>query len=213
MRISVTNLDAYRYYRDHEESSLDDLLARLRKEVPPTPAMLAGSALHAALEYMRTDADVLHSNGHTFRFTEDFGLPLPAVRELKGEIEIETPSGTVTLVGVVDGIGLEIADHKLTARWDAEKYADSYQWRCYLVMFGGARFTYNVFVGKEIAPQDWHITEFHRLPLYAYVGMRDDVVREVSEFAAFLKEHPPESRSVEALLLASVNANAAASQG
>lgn len=211
MRLSVTQVDAYRYYRDHEDASLDDLLATLRRETVPTRPMLAGSALHKALETVTADTDTLQADGFTFTFAEDCALPMPATRELKGELEIETRAGPVTLVGVVDTIGVETCDHKLTARWDAEKYLDSYQWRCYLLMFGGARFTYNVFVGNEVEPGRWLITEFHRLPVYAYIGMRDDVLREVGELAAFAAKHVPGSSLLEKLV-ASVNLNSAAGQ-
>lgn len=211
MRLSVTMLDSYRYYRDNEDASLDDLLATLRRETVPTLAMKAGSALHKALETCNADTETLAADGFTFRFAEDCPLPLPAIRELKGEMEMQTKAGPVTLVGVVDTIGVETTDHKLTARWDAEKYIDSYQWRCYLLMFGGARFTYNVFVGKEVEPGEWLITEFHRLPVYAYVGMRADVEREVGELAAFAAKHIDRNPLLEKLV-ASVNANGAGAQ-
>lgn len=207
MRISVTSLDAYRYYRDNEDASLDDLLARLRRELPPTEAMMAGSALHAALEHAQADAEVLQADGYTFRFVADCELPLPAVRELKGEIEMQTSIGPVTLVGIVDAIGSEIQDHKFTARFDAERYADSFQWRCYLHMFGAHRFVYNVFEGREVKPMSYDIHAFHRLPLFSYPGMREEVQREIDEFARFLDRHMKEPA-----ILATVDANALCTQ-
>lgn len=192
MRLSVTGLEAYRYYCDSEEASLEALLAQLRKETPPTPAMLAGSALHKALENLKPSGDVfsLEQDGHKFKFTGECNVCLPDVRELKGEMTLQTSAGPVTLVGVVDGMnGTEVFDHKLTARFDAERYADSYQWRCYLVMFGGQKFTYNAFVGKEEEPNEWVIYDFHPLSFYAYPEMRDEVQREVDGFAQFWAKH------------------------
>jgi hypothetical protein len=70
---------------------------------------------------------------------------------------------------VIDGSDGAIYDHKLTERFDAERYADSYQWRCYLLMFGARKFVYNVFEGREgNAANEWVIHGFQQFPLYAY---------------------------------------------
>lgn len=192
-RISVTDLEAWRYYIASEDASLEDLLARLRRETPPTAAMIAGRAFHAALETMgESESQFVEADGIQFHFKTDCELALPRVREMKGELEMQTSVGSVNLVGVVDGLnGMEVQDHKLTARWDAERYAESYQWRCYLTMFSGTRFVYNVFVGKEVKPNVYEIYDFHRLPLYAYPSMAPDVNREVDRFAQFLDRYLP----------------------
>ena len=196
MRISVTALDAYRYYCD-SDMELEMFLRQLRKEEPPTPQMLAGKALHAALEnFEGGDVFTLERDGYKFKFVGECQVRLPDVRELKGEMTIRTQHGDVTLVGVVDGMnGTEIFDHKLTGQFNAEKYADSYQWRCYLVMFGGRKFTYNAFVGKEDADTgEWVIYDFQPLSFYAYPEMENDVRREVEFFAGFWRKYmEPES--------------------
>lgn len=194
MRVSVTDLDSWRFYKASDDMDVEALLRRLRREEPPTQAMLAGRALHSALEHSRECAvESLESEGFTFRFIGDFDIPLLAVRELKGDVMIDTPCGPVTLVGVIDGHDGAIHDWKLTERFDAERYADSYQWRCYLTMFNAHKFVYGVFEGKEgDHPNEWTIWGYQSFPLYAYDGMRDDVVREVSELAEFIARHVPE---------------------
>lgn len=199
MRLSVTEIDSWRYYKANEDVTLDDLLARLRKEAPPTTAMLAGSAWHKALELMEwdeeaADAEVISVDGFTFRIAADIELNLPEVTELKGEMELDTPSGPVTLVGVVDGIDAHgIRDYKLSGRFDAERYMDSFQWRCYLLMFDAQRFAYEVFTAREDDRSgEWLITAYDQLPFYAYPGLADDVQREVEAFAAFVAEYLPE---------------------
>lgn len=201
MRVSVSSLETYRYYKDNEDITLEQCLADLRKETPPKPAMLAGSALHRILEnadYSDVEAVTVKGDGYHFHFDCDVNLSVPIVRELKGELEIETPSGPVTLVGVVDGMDTAVIDYKLTGRFEAEKFADSYQWRCYLLMFHANRFDYRVFVGKEKSAgtdfegepfSDWTITEYHELPVYRYPDMEQDVTRIVSEYAAFANEY------------------------
>lgn len=195
MRLSVTDLDSWRYYKESEDMDVEALLRRLRKLEPPSQAMLAGRALHSVLEHAVPGAslDVAEAHGFKFHFKVDCAIDLPPVRELKGDVQIVTPVGVVTLVGVVDGLDGAVYDHKLTARFEAERYADSYQWRCYLEMFGARKFVYNVFEGKEgDHANEWVVFGFHQFPLYAYEGMRADVVRELSELAAFVREHVPE---------------------
>lgn len=195
MRVSVTELDAYRQYRGDEEAELEDLLRQLRKQAPATPAMLAGKAFHKVLEYIDAGAklETAEQDGFRFRFDLAESIALPPVRELKGELEVQTSVGPVTLVGVVDGIDLAVRDYKLTGRFDAERYADSYQWRCYLLMFGATRFDYDVFVNREDSRTgELVICEYHRLPFYAYPRMREDVLHEVELFAQFAAEHLPE---------------------
>lgn len=195
-RISVTDLDSFLYWRNEEEATLEDLLQRLRHEDAPSSAMLAGRALHSFLELARADPaprsiDVIETKEHRFLINCDIDLALPEVRELKGEMHI----GPVTLVGVIDGLeGLSARDYKLTSStFDATRYIDSYQWRCYLAMFGLSQFDYEVFVGKEtgqsIGPPRrsiWTITEHHHLRVHAYPALMDDVVRLVNEFNEFL---------------------------
>lgn len=196
MRISVTDLDSWRYFKASDDMDVQALLRRLRREEEPSQAMLAGRALHNALEHASEgEMAEVESDGFRFQFVGDCAIPLLPVRELKGEILIQTPSGPVTLVGVIDGHDGAIYDWKLTGRFDAERYADSYQWRCYLVMFNARKFVYGVFEGKEgDAINEWVIWSYQQFPLYTYEGMRADVEREVAELAAFKVEHAEELR-------------------
>jgi len=190
MRISVSDLQCWQRYRDTEDVSLEDCLAQLRRETSPSPAMLAGSALHKALENLPDEYEdiILESEGYEFYFEGSIELAIPPVRELKGEMEVPTKYGTVTLVGVVDVIGNEIGDYKLTGHFDAERLADSYQWRCYLQMFNCHKFVYKVFVASERGAQ-WVIREYHELPVYRYPGMEEQIQKEVEECAGFMSAY------------------------
>jgi hypothetical protein len=194
VRLSVTDVDSWRYYKASEEMDMDALLRRLRKQEPPTQKMFAGRALHKVLEHAQFGAmESAEAEGFTFRFAADCDVPILPVRELKGEVQLVTPAGLVTLVGVIDGSDGAIYDHKLTERFDAERYAESYQWRCYLLMFGARKFVYNVFEGREgNAANEWVIHGFQQFPLYAYDAMKSDVLREVTELAEFVSEYVPE---------------------
>lgn len=193
MRISVTDLDSYLYWKSSEDVALETLLSRLRRETEPTPAMMAGRAFHKALETAAEGSlESVEVDGFKFRFLLDCELALSPIRELKGDMIVPTSAGNVTLVGVVDAMhGLTVRDYKLTERFDAERYIDSYQWRSYLTIFRANRFIYDVFVCRE--ELDTRIIyDYHQLPIYAYDGIERDVAEEVDGLARIIAQYLPE---------------------
>lgn len=203
MRISTSWLDSFLYWQQSEDAPVEELLKSL-KSVEKTPKMLAGIALHKILENATPDALFQSSmDGFDFRFELDAEIDLAPIRELKMEYPLETPWGVVTLVGRVDGInGQIVRDYKLTERFDAERYADSYQWRAYLMMFGAKQFVYDVFSGRiEAHPtgDETKVTVFgyDRMPLCAYPGMEQDVARVVGQLAEVIARYWPERAALE----------------
>lgn len=195
IRISVSDVDQYRYYRASEDMELDALLRRLRREEPPTPAMAMGTAFHSILEDA-TDGDEFEEverDGFRFVFAMDATVELPPIREVKGEMHLTVDGIPVTLVGKVDGLdGQRVWDHKLAGRFDAEKYAEDMQWRMYLMMFSAWRFTYYVFTRYEQPDGTILVKDLHSFDFYRYPGMEDDIMRELREYVAFVREHLPE---------------------
>jgi hypothetical protein len=202
MLVFVSDLETYRYYRQNEDVTLEQCLAQLRRETPPSPAMAAGRALHGILEHADcSEPDGVISvkgDGYQFHFACDVDLAVPDVRELKGGITIATPSGEVKLWGAIDAMDTAIYDYKLTGQFNAERFMDSYQWRCYLTIFGGDKFVYRVFVGKENSEgtgfdgegfSGWTIYDYHELPVYRYPGMESDVRHEVAAYAKFAQKY------------------------
>lgn len=202
MRLSVTALESLRFWKDKEGSTLDDLIAELTKKFEPTPQMEAGKALARLFENASgRDLNEETQDGWTFRFALEDEFTLPPLRELKAEVEMQTPSGPVTLVGKVDGLdGLTVTDEKLSENWDPERYTESLQWRSYLTMFQARKFVYHIFVAKyerekghqdadgnyvkgAIKPGICTITEYHPLTFYGYPNMAADVQRAVNELA------------------------------
>jgi hypothetical protein len=196
LRISVSDLESLRYWKNDEESTMEELLRRLRHEDPPTEQMEAGRAFAKFMENARAaEVQGAEVDGWEFCFDLEAEMPISPVRELKAEVIYQTPHGPVTLVGMVDGIdGLVIHDQKLTGRWDPEKYMDSLQWRAYLVMFGAKKFRYDIFVGRY-AGKRVTISEYHPVDFWAYPGMDADVQAAVDELAGIISEHMPERRA------------------
>jgi len=196
LRVSASDLDAFRYFMNNEEAELSDLLAQLRRETPPTQSMLAGTALHYALEHSKAGSfDKLEANGFTFDLNFDAELDLPDIREVKATKDIKIDDCLVTLVGKVDAIhGRRVDDHKFTSRYDAERFLGSYQWRIYLDVFDADEFRWNVFEGRPDTkdPQHYIINNMHPLKMHRYPGMPDDIKRALSAFVAFARAHMPE---------------------
>lgn len=194
LRVSATDIDALRYYRDSEDGDLSELLARLRREAPPTDAMLAGTALHKALE-TAADGTVkgFAADGFTFSFETEAEIDLPAIREMKATREYEIGGCLVTLVGKVDALhGKRIDDHKFTSRFDPERFLNSYQWRIYLDIFEADEFRWNVFEGRKSAPKNYLITGVHPLTMHRYPGMADDIARALRAYVEFARHFLPE---------------------
>lgn len=196
LRVSATDIDALRYYRGDDEAELSDLLAQLRRQSPPSAAMLAGTAFHKALETAGEGFTAeLRADGYVFDIQIDDELDLPDIRELKATREYRIGDVVVTLVGKVDGVlGRRIDDHKLTGSYDAERYMAGYQWRIYLEVFGADEFRWNIFEGAEVANTDrvWKVRALHKLTMHRYPGIAADVEREVAAFVEFALAHLPE---------------------
>lgn len=194
IRLSVTDLTSYQWWESDEEAPLAKLIADLTGEGEETHPMLAGGAFAKVMENARagTELTVVEQDGFTFDFTQlDATLEMPAVRELRGELVVTTRYGEVLLVGKCDSLGAALHDQKLSAKWDAEKYIDSLQWRAYCMMFGVPKFVYDVFQCSwdRKDPNKAIIREYHPLPFYAYAGMDRDVRRAVTDLAGIVVQH------------------------
>jgi hypothetical protein len=201
LRTSASDIDALRYYLADDDGDIGELLARLRKEEPPTAAMLAGTALHDALEHCDVgEHGEMKAQGHTFFFQCDGDIDIPAIREVKATRDYMIDGCAVTLVGKVDGIhGKRIDDHKLTSRYDAERFLNTYQWRVYLDVFGADEFRWNIFEGRPDAvdPKRYTIFALHQLRMHRYPGMGDDIEKELRRFVDFARTHLPERIGME----------------
>jgi hypothetical protein len=195
IRISVSHLDSWLYWLGQEDATVEDMVATLRGQKPQTPAMLAGVAFHSVMESVPAHACAMERascDGWDFEFALDGEIAVPAIREFKTETLWPSPSGYVNLVGKVDALsGLEVRDYKLTERFDAERYADSYQWRAYLTMFRATQFVYDVFVAS-FDDRKVTVREYQSLRFHAYPEMEADVKRVVSDLAAFVVRYVPE---------------------
>jgi len=191
----VSEVEAYRQWLLDEDAALEDILSRLSGGFPSTPAMLAGTAFHKALEHaLEGDVEVLEADGYQFGFELDVAIALPSVREIRASKAWMVDDKPIIISGQLDGIaGLRIEDHKTTARYDPERYMTGYQWRLYLSIFEASTFRWNIFEIKEDGhPLDWLVTHFHVLEQHRYPAMESDCTALVEGFARFVRQHLPE---------------------
>lgn len=193
LRISCTDVDALRWFDAQEDMDLDAILRRLRREEPPSEAMLAGTAFHRVLEEAEGEIKGAERDGFTFSFEGDFEVSLPAIREIKATADYLIDGCRITLVGKTDAVhGRTIYDHKLTGRFDADRYLGSFQSRGYMEIFDADRFIWNVFEARESAPRNYLITAMHPLATCRYPGMKAAVKADLRRFLDFARNHLPE---------------------
>lgn len=195
MIFRVSNVEAFRYWRQNEDAELEPLLKRLRGEDEPSPAMAAGTAFHKALETAQEgEQRVMHANGYTFNIDCDIELVLPQTRELR----LSKSYGPMTVTGCVDILeGKRIEDHKTTARFDPERYIEGYQWRFYLSIFGANFFRWNIFE-MDVDRDDsnaYTVFGFHQLEQFRYPALEDDCADLAMDLYNFAYQHMPELRS------------------
>src|SRR5690606_34256352 len=98
LRVSATDLDQLRYYRDADEMELAELIARLKHLMPSSESMEAGTALHKALETAEPgEHKGFAVDGFTFSFDTDAEIDLPPLREMKATMQIDIGGTLVTL--------------------------------------------------------------------------------------------------------------------
>ena len=189
-RFSVSKVEAFRQWRENEDAELEPLLATLRGESPPSEAMLAGSALHKALENATEgDLDTLNADGYEFVITANIDLALPKCREVFATKDYG-PIVISSRVDIMDGKRIE--DHKTTSRFDPERYIAGCQWRFYLDIFEADVFRWNVFEIRELKQKVYDVWSFHQLEQFRYPALAMDCRDLAADLAAFVREYLPE---------------------
>lgn len=189
-RFSVSKAEAFRQWRENEDAELEPLLATLRGENPPTESMLAGSALHKALELAdEGERDTLSADGYEFVITANIDLALPKCREIFATKDY----GPIVISSRVDVLdGKRVEDHKATSRFDPDRFLNGYQWRFYLDIFGCDVFRWNVFEISELKPKVYEVRNFHRLEQCRYPALAMDCRDLAADLAAFVREYMPD---------------------
>lgn len=188
MLARVSNIEAHRrwmnwkpLFEGQDEPSLDDLVRQITTD-EPSPAMMAGTAFHAAIETAADgDHDTFEAMGYTFRLP-DAEIALPSIRELRGYKDY----GALTVTGKVDCLeGNVVIDHKTTSRVDFDRYLEGCQWRFYLDIFEAEVFRWYVFEIKEIEDKTYQVKAPQTLEARRYPELGSDCARLAEQFHEF----------------------------
>lgn len=192
MRVSVTDLDGFSYFKN-SELSIEDYVRRLKGLDDPGPRAELGTRFHEAVESF-------HLTGSPTLLDRDFVLPeapihldRPAVTEMRVARDFDVGGGrVVTLSGRVDAIsGLTVIDYKTSTRMDLESYCDAMQWRAYLALMPRMQhFKYEVFQLATRPSRDgrYQIREHATLALNRYDDLESDVHVALAEYDRFLRD-------------------------
>lgn len=186
IRVSVSNLELFRTWREDEDLGLEWLLRRLRGEEPQSEAMAAGEVFHKILENPDFDEQTeLTMGDFWFSILCEIEVTLPQQRELR----IEKNYGDLLVTGRVDGLtGLTITDYKTTGQFDPERLMGGYQWRYYLDMLNCDEFVWKVFVLNQYgAPGHYDVTQTHDLLQRRYQGLGQDCERLAADYLEFAR--------------------------
>ena len=185
MRVSVTDLAAYRRFRNTDQT-FEEWLARWKRQIPPTPAMRAGTRFHRFLETGGRD----YADRVVFKL--DFTPIQPDSCEVPLSREFAIGGESVKLVGRLDAIhGKTILDYKLLSRYpEVEKYSGSVQWRSYFVLYPQAeRFRYQFFIRDYAAdPALVVVRDVRECAFSRYPGVEDDVTALLAAYRGFIRE-------------------------
>lgn len=202
MLARVSSIEAYRrwlnwkpLHGDEEEPTVDDLLRYLTSD-EPSPAMMAGTAFHAAIERAgHGDHEFFEADGYRFLLPEA-EIELPEIRELRAFKDY----GSLTVTGKVDCLsGRVVIDHKTTSRVDMERYLEGCQWRFYLDIFEADVFRWHVFEIKEVGDRVYSVKAPQTLEAVRYPGLHDDCAQLAEDYAGFAFQYGlPDSRLEDA---------------
>lgn len=182
MLARVSNIEAFRKWREDEDQTVEELVRFITVEAP-TEAMQAGTAFHKALEIAKEGShETLSALGYTFHLPDAGVVEMPSIRELRAYGRY----GGLTVTGQVDGLhGRLVVDHKTTKWPDPERYLNGCQWRYYLDIFGADVFRWHIFQIKEVGPFEYDVQPPQVLTAYRYPEMRAYCERLAAEYLDF----------------------------
>jgi hypothetical protein len=192
VRISTTTLESFRLWRRGRVDEAD-LVATITGEFVPTARVLLGQAYGRILEdpdgHRTTDG---YACGQ-YRFEADAVDPALETIDRRGCFEVKTTRvyGLHTVVAKADYLlGARLEEFKTRlGSYDWQKYAESYQWRFELDLFGALSCTYRVFrLTKRRA-----LRSIEALTLYPYPTLHADCSQLVDAFIGYVRRRGLES--------------------
>ena len=192
MRVSCTTLESFRLWSDPEQEwmSEESLIATIKGEFKPTPAVELGLAFGKVLE--TPDVYVL-DGGYAcgdYVFSDQTIAPALALIDRRGVCEAKALKayGPHDVVAKADHlIGADLSEFKTTlSTFDFDKYAASCQWRFMLDIFEALRVTYHVFLLNDHGDGVVELRGIESFHLYPYARLHDDCCDLLDRFVAYV---------------------------
>jgi hypothetical protein len=196
MRISATQLESYRLWRDPEQEWMteDALLDSIKGVWVPNHKVSLGSAFGKVLEdpdrYLAPGGFRIKQDGEIFEFSRDVIEPCLAVIDRRGVFEAKAVKayGPHDVASKADHLlGADLSEFKTTlSTFDFDKYANSCQWRFMADAFQPRRITYHVFCLSEAMNDVIELRSIETFRLYPYPGLSGDCAGLVEAFADYV---------------------------
>ena len=192
MRISCTTLETFRLWLepDNDWMTEEELVATITGEFRSTPQIELGIAFERVLE----DPEKYRVRGgyraNGYSFDDDTMAQPLALIDRRGVFQVKSTRqyGDCTVVAKADQIvGAQIGEWKTTTSTFAfEKYAQSYQWRFELDIFGAALATYHVFELEDHENGVARVRGIHTFNLFPYAELHQDCCNLLHQFESYV---------------------------
>lgn len=192
LRISTTTLESFRLWSQPEQDWMteDELIATIRGEFVPNHKVKLGLAFGQVLESpekFRVSGGYQH--GDFFFSLDMMAEPLAGIdRRGVCEAKAEKVYGDGVVVAKADHLlGAELTEFKTTlSSFDADKYAESCQWRFMADIFDVPKVQYRVFCLSEDQAGILNLRSIEPMNLYRYPAMRQDLANLLHQFVGYV---------------------------
>ncbi|HOK14931.1 MAG TPA: hypothetical protein PK007_08430, partial [Candidatus Kapabacteria bacterium] len=197
LRISVTTIELFRNYLN-DLIELDDLIKRIRGEVPPSRYMDLGSAFHDILENIKDrfipEKNVFKAkNGIEFNSNIISSCYEKIIQDAPFEVKItkiyKIGKEEVEVIAKADQLyGNYVIENKTCwGMFDFERYFNSCQWKYYLDIFEAERVYYNVFCFLE-KENDIELRGIEQFSFCDYPDLHNDINELLTDFVKFIHQ-------------------------
>jgi hypothetical protein len=193
VRISATTLESFRLFMapSNDWMTEEELLATIRGEFVPNHKVKLGLAFGKVLETPERYRGRAGYQCGDFFFSNDVMAPALAEIDRRGIFEVKSQRlyGDCMVVCKADHLlGSHLSEFKTTlSNFNADKYAESCQWRFMADILQPALITYRVFcLSEDHQTGEIGLNSIETMNLYPYPALHQDCCDLVEEFKAYV---------------------------
>ena len=192
MRISATQLEAFRLFTVEDWMTTEMLEASIRGEQPDSPQMALGRAFENILMEPARYAVPRGFVSDGYQFSDDTMARCLALVDRRGVFQVKATKryrDDIDVVAKADQVvGVALAEWKTTTgSFDVEKYLPSLQWRFMVDIFQAKAVQYHVFVLDDHGNSVVDVRSIESFSVYPYRHLAQDCEAWVSQFADYVR--------------------------